>query len=101
MRILLVASFLLLMPAIPSWAQDGSPAASVVTEAAPVGTDGESDQREDPPMGRGGECRHEGNRIPQGERICITANGETFSALCGMSLNNTSWIRQDAGTACP
>lgn len=57
------------------------------------------DRGDDPPMGRGGECRHEGERIAQGESICIELGGRTYPARCGMSLNNTSWIRQD-GT-CP
>lgn len=57
------------------------------------------DHGDAPPMGVGGECRHEGERIAQGETICIEAGGERYRALCGMALNNTSWLRQSG--ACP
>lgn len=50
---------------------------------------------EDPPMGLGGECRHEGRRIDQGETACIGHGGDRRMARCGMMLNNTSWITQE------
>lgn len=50
---------------------------------------------EDPPMGRGGECRHEGRRIAQGETACIGRAGDRRLARCDMVLNNTSWIDEE------
>jgi hypothetical protein len=58
------------------------------------------DQGDDPAMGRGGRCRFEGDRIEQGESQCITdAQGRSYSAVCAMSLNNTSWIPQEGSCA--
>ncbi len=52
------------------------------------------DRGDDPAMGRGGRCRHQGQRVAQGGTICLEVNGERYNALCGMELNNTSWLRQ-------
>ena len=50
---------------------------------------------EDAAMGASGSCRLDGERIAQEETACLDVHGERFPALCGKSLNNTSWIRQD------
>lgn len=52
------------------------------------------DRGDDPAMGGSGRCRHQGERVAQGNTICLDVNGERYNALCGMELNNTSWLRQ-------
>lgn len=55
---------------------------------------------DDPPLGLGGRCRIEGERVDQGETRCLTsATGRRYLALCGMGLNNTSWLPQ--AETCP
>ena len=56
---------------------------------------GTLDQGDDPPMGAGGNCRLNGERIPQGETQCLDVHGERFIATCGRVLNNTSWLMSD------
>lgn len=55
---------------------------------------------EDPPFGRGGSCRYQGERIAQGDTVCIDRDGRGEQALCGMSYNVTSWLWQN-GTCQP
>ena len=50
---------------------------------------------EDPPLGRGGNCRYQGERTPQGDTACIDRHGRNEEALCGMSYNVTSWVWQN------
>jgi hypothetical protein len=33
----------------------------------------------------------EGRRVEMGERICLTVDGRSFTAECGMSLNSPAW----------
>lgn len=54
---------------------------------------------EDPPMGKGGRCRVGGERIEQGVTTCINFGEGAQPALCGMSLNVTSWLPQDGSCA--
>lgn len=57
------------------------------------------DEGEDLAMGRGGRCRLDGERIEQGVTACVDFGEGAQPALCGMSLNVTSWLPQDGSCA--
>jgi len=42
--------------------------------------------------------RH-GERVELGRSICLTVDGRSYMARCGMSLNNPAW--RDTGEGCP
>jgi hypothetical protein len=39
----------------------------------------------------GRHCRYEGRIFNQGDMVCISVDGRTRLARCGMLLNNASW----------
>lgn len=57
------------------------------------------DEGEDLPMGKGGRCRVDGERIAQGDGACVDFGEGARPALCGMSLNVTSWLPQEGSCA--
>ncbi|MEL7463790.1 MAG: hypothetical protein AAFN79_06965 [Pseudomonadota bacterium] len=36
-------------------------------------------------------CTNRGVKVPVGQMSCLTVGSRTFTARCGMSLNNTAW----------
>jgi hypothetical protein len=51
------------------------------------------------PASAGRHCRYEGRIFNQGDMVCISVDGRTRLARCGMLLNNASWNFIDDG--CP
>ncbi len=43
------------------------------------------------PASAGRHCRYEGRIFNQGDMVCISVDGRTRLARCGMMLNNASW----------
>jgi hypothetical protein len=43
------------------------------------------------PASAGRHCRYEGRIFNQGDMVCISVDGRTRLARCGMLLNNASW----------
>lgn len=42
-------------------------------------------------------CTNRGERVELGQTACLRVDGRTFTARCGMSLNNPAWRRERDG----
>lgn len=46
-------------------------------------------------------CTNRGERVPMGKLSCLRIGSQTFTARCGMSLNNPAWRDMKPGCDTP